>query len=295
MSILLALVAVLVQDPEPEALPRRARPLRVQSDVRVIIEESPEGDFDHDYYEQFAPVEHATGAGALRSRIWYRTVCRPQDEDRAPIFLAAPRPSPPQMTLSGTFGAPRLTVTSTGNFSVTTTTVTGRDRTDPIITKPSSKPAIFGASSGSSSNSDAPYLYGPDLDLLVASDLSSWHPTRWVPERTALHLYGRALFGTFEVFDTPASLQLYGVGPRLSVPVATVGGFNVDAVVSAGPAFLRTGIGDAVGFDGGIGLQLEHKFSDAVSFVAAVEANLFFSENVTAFGPVVNLGFNLGW
>jgi len=292
MSLLVALVVSLTQAPEAPEPARRPRPVRVRSDVRVIVEESPEGDFDHDYYEQLAPVEHQTAAGSLRSRVWYRTVCRPQDEDRAPIFLALPRPGPPPMTLSGAFGAPHLTVSSTGGF---TTTVSGRNRSDPIITKPSSKPALFGAGSGASSSSDAPYLYGPDVDLVVASDVSAWQPARWLPEGTSFHLYGRALFGSFEVFDTPSSLQLYGVGPRLSIPVAAAGSFTVEAVVSAGPAFLRTGIGDAVGFDGGVGLQVEHKFSDAVSFVAAVEANLFFSENVTAFGPVVNLGFNVGW
>lgn len=291
MSLVAALVLSLAQAQEPPDPARRGRPYRVQSDVRVFIEESPRGEFEHDYYEQGAPVEHETSLGPLRSRVWSLTVCRPQEEDRVPVFLAAPQPSPPLMTLSGSFSAPRMTVTSTGDF----TTVTGRSRSDPIITKPSSKPALFGASSDSTSSSDVPYLYGPDLDLVVASDVTAWRPLRWLPEGTSFHLYGRALFGTMEVFDTSTSLQLYGVGPRLGVPVATIGGLAVEAVLSAGPAFLHTGIGDAVGFDGGLGIQLQHRFSDAFTFIAAVEANLYFSENVTAFGPVVNLGFNLGW
>jgi hypothetical protein len=50
-----------------------------------------------------------------------------------------------------------------------------------------------------------------------------------------------------------------------------------------------------VGFDGGLGLRLEHVLAPTVSFVAAAEANLYFSEHVTSFGPVVHLGFNLAW
>ena len=116
-----------------------------------------------------------------------------------------------------------------------------------------------------------------------------------MPEETSLRLYARALFGTFEVFDTPTSLQLYGLGPRLSIPFVKTGSLEGAVVVSAGPAFLHTGIGDAVGFDGGIGLRLEQFFAASASFVAAVEANLYFSRNVAAFGPVINLGLNLSW
>jgi len=61
---------------------------------------------------------------------------------------------------------------------------------------------------------------------------------------------------------------------------------------------LATGGGDttdAVGFDGAIGVRLEHFFTPAFSFLAAAEANLYFSETVTAFGPMFNLGFNVSW
>ena len=276
---------VAAQDPEE---PRRARPVRVQNDVRIIIEETPKEEFEHDYYEQALPVEVRGGTPSLSSGVWYRTICRPQDDDPRPIFLRR-EPPPSSLPLSLTAGV------SLPSFSVTAgrkTIVGGRPRNDPIITKP----ALFGGGgSDTVTSSDLPLLYGPDFDLIVDSDLSTWHPTRWMPAQTALHFYARALFGSFEVFDTPSSLQLYGIGPRLSVPLARSDSLELALTVSAGPAFLHTGIGDAVGFDGGIGIRLEHFFTPAFSFLAAAEANLYFSETVTAFGPIFNLGFNLSW
>lgn len=281
---------------------RRARPVR--SDVRIIIEESPEGDYDHDYYEQPLPVEFRSAAPGLASSVWYRTVCRPQEEDRAPIWMPL-RPAPPStlpLTVSATAGLPRFRVTAT---PLQILAITGNPRIDPgttTTTPPpptgptSTKPALFGgADEDSRTSSDAPVLFGPDFDFVLASDVTGWASLRWLPEGTSLHLYARALFGSVEMFDTPTSLQLYGIGPRLTVPIAKAGSLELGLTVSAGPAFLHSALGDAVGFDGGVGVRLEHFFSPTFSFIAAVEANLYFSENVSAFGPVVNLGFNLSW
>jgi len=301
MSPAIALVLPLLlasgawaQEPADPVPRRRLRPVR--SDVRVVIEESPEGDYDHEYYEQPWPSEHETGAANARSRVWYRTLCRPQEQDRAPIFVQAPAPALTlPLSISGAVGVPRFSVTTASSSSFTT--INGRTRIDPIISKPSTKPAIFGggAGAGSATSSDAPFLYGPDFDLLLVPDLAGWRPTGWLPDDTSLRLYARALFGSLEVFDTPTSLQLYEIGPRLAVPLLKSGSLECAVTVSAGPAFLHTGIGDAVGFDGGIGLRLEAFFSPGFSFVAAVEANLYFSGNVSAFGPVINLGLNLAW
>lgn len=273
-------------DPTPQ---RRRRSVR--SDVRVVIEEAPEEDYDHPYYEQPWPAEHETGAGTARSRVWYRTLCRPQEQDRAPIFVQAAAPSfTLPLSISAAVGVPRMSVTTTSSSSVTT--VNGRTRIDPIITKPSTKPAIFGGGggTGTSTSSDTPFLYGPDFDLLLVSDVASG-----MPADTSLHLHARALFGSLEVFDTPTSLQLYEVGPRLAVPLLKSGSLECAVTATAGPAFLHTGIGDAVGFDGGIGLRFEAFFTPGCSFVAAVEANFYFSKNVSAFGPLINLGLNLAW
>ena len=79
------------------------------------------------------------------------------------------------------------------------------------------------------------------------------------------------------------------------IPLARWGSLDLDCTISAGPAYLHTGVGDAVGFDGGVGLRLSQFFTRAFSFIAELEANYFRSSNVTAYGPVVNLGFNLSW
>lgn len=286
MSAMTAVVWLMALAQAPEE-PRRSRPVRVQNDVRILIEEAPREEFEHDHYEQLFPVEHRSGTATLSSGVWYRTVCRPQDDDPRPIFLR--QQPPPSLPLSLTAGVSIPNVSVTAGRKII---VGGRPRSDPIITKP----ALFGGGgSDSVTSSDMPLLVGPDFDLVLDSDLPTSSGARWLPAQTSLHLYARALFGSFEVFDTPTSLQLYGLGPRLSVPLVKSGPLEIALTVSAGPAFLHTGIGDAVGFDGGIGVRAEHFFTPAFSFLAAAEANLFFSETVTAFGPVVNLGLNLSW
>lgn len=286
MSALTAVVWMMALAQTGEE-PRRSRPVRVRNDVRILIEETPREEFEHDHYEQLFPVEHRSGTATLSSGVWYRTVCRPQDDDPRPIFVRQEPPPSLPVRLTAGVSLPNVSVTA-GRKTI----IGGRPRNDPIITKP----ALFGGGgSDSVTSSDMPLLYGPDFDLVLDSDLTSSGAARWLPAQTSLHLYARVLFGSFEVFDTPTSLQLYGLGPRLSVPLAKPGSLEIALTVSAGPAFLHTGIGDAVGFDGGIGIRAEHFFTPAFSFLAAAEANLFFSETVTAFGPVVNLGFNLTW
>jgi len=277
MTAVAALVLALVAQEAPEPAPKR--PARtVRSSVRVIIEESPTGDYEHDYY--------------LGSEVWYRTLCRPQEEERSQTLFTVPEEQP-LVILSGSIASLQFTVDLPPG-----TPVGGNVRQDPIIggTK-STKSGVFGGG-GSDSRSDgvdAPFLYGSDLDYIAVPDLTVYAPTAWLPEESSFHLYGRALFGSLQIADLRTDLQLYGIGPRLGVPVVRWGGLELDCSLSAGPAFLHTGVGDAVGFDGGIGLRVSQFFTRALSFVAELEANYFQSGNVRAFGPVVNLGFNLSW
>jgi hypothetical protein len=291
---MIVLTAFLLLSPVQETSdpsPKR----RVRSEVRILIEERPEGEFDHDYYEQLLPVEFRSGTAAVGSSVWYRTVCRPQEEDRAPIWVpASPPPSlAVPLSVSAAGAVPRFRVSAT---PAQVRTITGSTRNDPGTTLPptgptSTKPALFGGGSeGNRTSSDAPILYGPDFDFVVASDVAGW-----LPEGMSLHLFARALFGSVEMFDTPTDVQLYAIGPRLTVPLVKAGSLELAITASAGPAFLHSALGDAVGFDGGIGLRLEQVLAPAVSFIAAAEANLYFSENVTSFGPVIHLGFDLSW
>jgi hypothetical protein len=284
---MIAAVLVLVlqgQESDPPAAGRRPR--TVQSAVRIFIEETPEEPYAHDYYEQAAPVEARSGTATLGSSVWYRTVCRPQEDDRSPIVFTVPEQQP-LLTLSGTLAAPRV------NVSIQSGTITpGRPRRDPIVR---TKTGLFGGSDSTSDGRDTPYLIGTDLDYVAVPDVTGWNPASWLPEQTSVHLYARALFGSLEIADLTTDLQLYSVGPRLGVPIARWGSLDLDCTISAGPGYLHTGVGDAIGFDGGIGLRVSRFFTRSLSFIAELEANYFRGGNVTAFGPVVNLGFNLSW
>lgn len=282
-------LSLLLQDPA-EPPPRRTRVVR--SSVRVLIEETPQGEYPHDYYEQPFPSQYSAGSSRLGSEIWYKTVCRPQDEDREPLVFAVPD-APLPITISGVLGSPHVDIGDGG-----ATLIGGRTRDDkPSGTKSVAKAAVFGGggSSGTSTDSDSPFLYGADVDYAAVPDVTAWSPLRWMPEDTSLRLYARALFGSMEIFDVSTGIQLYSAGPRLAVPIARGQAVKLDATLSAGPGYLHTGIGDAVGFDGGIGLRFSFFFSRSASLMTEVEANLFLSDNVSAFGPVLNLGFNLAW
>jgi hypothetical protein len=284
----LVLSLLLQETAEP---PPPARRRVVQSSVRIIIEEAPKGDYDHDYYEQPQPSQYKTGNARLGSEVWYRTVCRPQENDHDPIVFTPPE-TPLPLTISGVLGSPTISIGDGG-----ATLIDGKPRRDPQPGTKSQKTSLFSGSSSDSSatDSDSPFLYGVDFDYVLAPDVTTWGALRWMPEETSFHFYARALFGSMDIFEVSTDIQLFSVGPRLSVPLARWGGAQLDATLSAGPGFLHTGIGDAVGFDGGAGLRFGFTFSRSVSLIAEIEANLFLSDSVAAFGPVLNLGFNLSW
>lgn len=278
-------LAVVLQEPVPPPPRRRS----LQSSVRVFIEEHPEGEYAHDYYEQPLAVQHRTGTPSLGSEVWFRTVCRPQEDDRSTIVFTVPDQKP-TIVISGLLAEPKITVSVPGD-----TIIGDRRRKDPIIS--STKSGVFGGSASESSSDgvDAPFLYGSEIDCIAAPDVTAWAPTSWLPEGTSLHLFVRGLFGSLEIADIRTDLQLYSAGPRLGLPILRWSSLELDGTLTAGPAYLHTGVGDAVGFDGGIGLRISQFFTRSFSFIAEIEANYFRSANVTAYGPVLNLGFNLSW
>jgi hypothetical protein len=166
---------------------------------------------------------------------------------------------------------------------------------DPQPTPPS-KP-LFSSSSGSTgvSDSDTPLMSGPELDMTVIDNLDQWKPLRWLPEASSLDLYARIQFGTLQLFGRRTSLQMYSMGPRLALPLHRSESFELNASAFAGAGFVRTGIGDALGFDGGLGLSAEQKLGAGVSLYGSVEAELFASKGTSAFGPAFNIGINVGF
>jgi hypothetical protein len=162
---------------------------------------------------------------------------------------------------------------------------------DPI--PPGSKP-LFVSDSGVS-DSDTPLISGPELDFTVLDNLGQWRSLRWLPEGTALQVYGRLQFGTLKLFGRSTSLQMYSVGPRLALPLHRTDSFELDAGVFGGVGFVKTGLGDAVGFDGGAGISAEQKLGGGVSLYAAVDAELFLTKGTSAFGPAFNVGIRMGF
>lgn len=149
--------------------------------------------------------------------------------------------------------------------------------------------------SGGVEDSDTTPLYGPDLEIPLKADVTAWEATSWLPDRTRLSVYAKALFGEFELFGFESDLELYSVGLRLSMPVVETSSWDARACVSAGPAWLLTDLGNATGVDTGIGVDLRLALTRSLSILGGIELNAFFTENLVVAGPAVSFGLNLSW
>jgi len=164
---------------------------------------------------------------------------------------------------------------------------------DPQPPPPPSKP--FLVSGSGVSDSDTPLISGPELDFTVLDGIDQYRNFRWLPEGTSLSVYGRIQFGTLELFGKRTNLQMYSVGPRLALPFHRTESLEISAAVFAGAGFIRTGIGDATGFDGGVGVTAEQKLGAGVSLYGAIDAELFVTKGSSAFGPAFNVGIRMGF
>ena len=191
---------------------------------------------------------------------------------------------------------PTLTATSLAidvgrSFGDIQRIVTGNPFNPPSPTKT----GFFGSSDSDDTDSDTTVLFGPEIDLPVKDDLSELGITSWLPGWTSLHLYARALFGSFEVFDVESDLQLLSFGPRVNVPLLRADWLEMSFSLSAGPAFLMTDIGDAVGFEAAAGLRLDLPITSGLSFTTGLGYGVFSAENVASRGPLLTLGLTLSW
>jgi hypothetical protein len=259
----------------------------MHTEVRVFIEEEFEEERDHEEYAQPYPVEHSVrvegSQGTSTGRISYFTRCRFRPEDREPSAPPVPVPS---LSMGG--------LVTSRNIDVPVRLIPapqGNTRTDPIITKSIDSSGV----SGDSVESDRPVLYGPDVDLLLARDVTGWEIAGWLPESTSLHLYGRALFGQFEVSDVESDLEMYSAGLRLAVPFLNREFFSLSVTLSSGPGYMRTDIGDAVGLEAGAGLQGGLFLSRRVCLMAMADVNAFLSGDFFSWGPGINVGLNVAW
>jgi hypothetical protein len=108
-------------------------------------------------------------------------------------------------------------------------------------------------------------------------------------------VFGRAGFGTMEVYGVESDVILVAAGPQVLVPLAASRSFLLGASLSFGPGWLETDIGSALGFEGLAGLRGEVPLGPGVSFVALAEAGYYASENVKAWGPGLSLGLTVSW
>lgn len=174
----------------------------------------------------------------------------------------------------------------------------GEPLSDPVITKGAAKAGgpFFDGDPGDLDDGDTSLIWGPELAVPLKEDVTEWEVGSWLPQGSSLGFYARVLFGELEIFGVgDIDLELYSVGLRLTVPLVHPSEFALGAYVAAGPAFLRTDVGDALGFDAGVGLEAGYGLSQSVTLVGAVELNAFVSENVFAYGPAFTFGLIVGF
>lgn len=220
------------------------------------------------------------------------------------------RPPPPRiesplpMTLGTSFGPTNVTITS--SFSTTVQQIFingGGPRVDPppptkLIDSAASKSSLFGGADdpGEEDESDRTLSYGPTLTVPILQDASEWSAFSWLPQHSSLSVYARILFGTFEVFDVDIDMKQYSLGPKLSIPVLGEPSdtFSASVSISAGPAWLRTDVGDAVGVDTAVGLQTQVLLSDRWAFIVGIEVEAFFTDDFFSWGILPVIGLSLG-
>jgi hypothetical protein len=138
-------------------------------------------------------------------------------------------------------------------------------------------------------------IVGPEFVYPLSTDLSRWSGLSWLPRDSRLSMFGRAGFGTVEVYGAESEVILLSAGPQLLFPLSSSRSFLLGASLSFGPAWLETGIGSALGFEGMAGLRGEVPLASGVAFVALAEASWYASENVRAWGPGLSLGLTFSW
>ncbi len=209
------------------------------------------------------------------------------------IFLGRPEAS----AEAAPFITPSLSLTSQTievgrSFGDVQRIVTGNPFNPPSPTKP----GLFGNGASDETDTGSAVLIGPEIDLLIQQDMSQWGVTSWLPAWTSLHLYARALVGEFEVFDVgECDLRLLSFGPRVNIPLLQAEGLQTGLTISAGPAFLWTDIGDAVGAEAAAGLRFNLPITSELAFTTTVGYGYFSAENVASHGPLLNFGLTLSW
>jgi len=293
--LLITLAAVQSSMPEPKAKPGEqtpSSPPRVSRGVRNQVHVQLEYHYDEDHPERH---QQHPGSPYVFPLQGFPDVHNQFSLHANYYFTGKPQmtlsPPPPPLTMTVGGGSRSWTV---GADSSLVSSLSGNPLSlDPVIP---TKPGIAGGSGDSDvEDADSGLLFGPDFDYLLDPDVTHWSPASWLPRETSFHLYARALFGDVELYGVDTDLQVYSAGPRLRLPLLAARPFRLGATLSAGPAYARTGIGDALGVELGAGLRSEFFASRSLVFIVALGLDAFTSNDAFAWGPSLNLGLNLGW
>lgn len=172
------------------------------------------------------------------------------------------------------------------------------DPTGPPGPTKSKNLSDFGDPGASDTRDSArPRLQGPSFSLPVKSDVTEWGVLDWLPAGTSLELQARALFGTVDVLGVTSDAAFYSVMPRMFLPLFSLERPTVvaGAAISAGPCWLRTGVGRAAGIEGAVGLQARWFMGRSLSLNLGVDLNAFASEAVFAWGFLPAVGIHVAW
>jgi hypothetical protein len=290
--------------PQEEKKEKRAvqgpAPPPMQNDVKVFLRVFRDEPNEIPYTRQERPFDFQNEGSRFQfdSETFWGF---PQHEPEGTILLNfSLRASPLRFTVgSGASIVSNSSRIDPGTYGQTTTTPvqpteTGGDLPPPPPPQPT-KPSWLGGSDSANEDSDSPLLAGPELEAVLFQDVTGWRPASWLPEGTSLCLYARFLAGEMELFGEDADLTMWSFGPRLKVPFLRAGALDLQASLFAGPAFVDTDLGDAVGFNGGAGAWAELKLTGSIALVLAAEAELFAADDTSAFGPPFNFGLNVGF
>ena len=228
-----------------------------------------------------------------RFEYWHETIFGPQKKTTAELLF--------DVSLAG--GA--MNIKGRTDVFRTPVPITGDPDTPPMPTKPglggspnqkSSKPLILGTnSSDEETDSDSTFLVGPELTMPVKYDMTDWEMTGWLPRGSQLFIYGKALFGEVNLYGDDSDVALYGAGAGVRLPLIAERGFGLDGLVSAGPSYLDSDFGGAVGLDAAAGLGASVQLAGDLYLTGSAKLNVFTAENVWAWGPVFGLGLTLSW
>ena len=160
----------------------------------------------------------------------------------------------------------------------------------------SGTPLIFGgADSGEETDSGSAFLIGPELSMPIKDDLSTVDGFGWLPEKSQAFGYGKFLFGEMDVYENDSNVYLFSAGVGVRMPIITESYFGLDGIVSAGPSYLDTDFGSALGLEAQAGVGTSIRLIADLFLTGSVGISVYASENIYSWGPTFNVGLSASW